>query len=156
MHVWVVWNAPHERGLLHNCHQGGLWGCVELALLKTCLPGKKSVNEKNKFVIFLFSCVNKKQAQTILILRQICWSSCLYFSKVKGFTGSQQLCNQGLTPPSPRGVKPNWGVSLMGNRVRQSPGGTKQGSSVPLLGYRFCSWNSSHTDVSLHRVPDAV
>lgn len=37
MHVWVVWNAPHESGLLHNCHRGGLWGCIKLALLKNCL-----------------------------------------------------------------------------------------------------------------------
>lgn len=52
------------------------------------LPGKQSGKENNNFWIFFSLVLGKKQAQTTMILRQICESSCLYFSKIKGATGS--------------------------------------------------------------------
>lgn len=138
---------PHVRGVC--CIIATREACGDASNSLCSKPSWDAVwQRKEQFV----NC--EKQAQTILILRQICRSSCLHFSKIKGLAGSQQLCNQVVLLLG--GDKPSWGVSLVGRRVRQSPGGTKQCSSVLLLGYRLGSWDSPHTDVSLHRVPGAV
>lgn len=144
---------PHMRGVC--CIIVSREACGDVPNSLCSKPAWKAVwQRKEQFVNFLFSCVSKKQAQTTLILRQVCWSLCSHFSKIKGFPGSQQLCNQVFLLLE--GVKPNWRASLMGKGMRQSPGDVKQCSSVLFLSYRFCSWDSPHTDVSPHRVPGAV
>lgn len=130
---------------MYNCHKGGLWGCIELALLKTCLGS--SLAEERTICKFSFLLCSQKTGSDHPDSEGNMLK--FMFALQQGNGAHWKLTALQSGAPSPRGDQTKLGRISDGQRVRLSPGGVKLCSSVLLLGYRFCSWNCPRTDASL-------